>query len=110
MTKHGLQMAMALDSGRDIVSRRDSPAGTGRDTTLKGCPCPGVPSPDPAARWRDRRTRRAAWAAYIAACEAWDARGLPKDAPGAPQPPGGIASYSLDACQPRQHQRDRWRR
>jgi len=79
-------------------------AGTGGATSFaKTTTCesadPGTAgTADPAARWRDRRTRRAAW-------DAWEQAGGHLD-----DLPAGLASASLDACQPRQHQRDRWRR
>jgi hypothetical protein len=53
--------------------------------------------PDPAARWRTKRERRDAW-------EAWEQSGAGLDAI-----PAGLVSASLDACQPRDGRRERWR-
>ena len=66
-----------------------------RETPAPSCtPC----TPDPAARWRNRKERRAAW-------EAWESSGGTLD-----DLPAGLVSASLDAAMKREGAPQRWRR
>jgi hypothetical protein len=67
------------------MSRRDSPAGTGRDACLEDARLSRCP--DPAARWRDKRARRAAFDAWADSGEGLDAL------------PAGLVSAMLGECE-----------
>lgn len=89
MTKRGSQMALMLPDmpGHDVppgLSRRD---GTGQGyMNIYPVPVPAPVPADPAARWRNRKERRAAW-------EQWSDGGGDLDAL-----PPGLVSATLDAA------------
>jgi hypothetical protein len=81
--------------GREPGQTGHTPIGVSGMSGRLGCPVSGQ-GEDPAAAWRRKADRAAAWAAWEAAGEPWP-------------PPAGLVSAALDRCQTNSSDR-RWRR